>query len=678
MRARGLDPQAALMSSIGDGMALANINVPDNLAEFCEGLRLQIDGRPFDLERYSYLDMIYREVVTRENLLGGDFKLVLMFGAQTGKTALMATMMTYLALMLPQSSWGYYFPTQLLSQFFSNERFKRIVESNQNLIRYYKNDDFMERKQNVTVRHFGLSTLYFLWVSGKVTTESIPMWGVFFDEVRRMAQGDIERAEKRITASPFKINIKVSTAGFPESDIDAAFRRSDQHYWHSRCKCQDGVVLALTFPDCIHQSRGRLRYRCPDCKTRIDDPRDGQFFSHNPDSPIWGFQIPQMLSPDVPVEKIWDEHLTMRDRQEFWNSVVGIPWVSSDTQPLNRDVYLACVNKKVEWEASSDGGYNYMGVDQRGGENHIIIVKKKPGEKPRITHIEIIQGDDPFLRLYALMAEFNIACCVVDQNPNYNEALRFAKAHMGRVFLCTYHDVAEIIRWGDRVKKPESVRKTKYEAQFDQTVRADRYKTIDTLLARFVSRDIELPPPQDLVQNVFHNGQLLPLEVALGSSDTKEPGLLLHLMSVARVKTPIYKTGPNGQQLDTGDIRMDWQNLRGIDPHWLHALNYCIIASDRRGESVILTTETPVEDGDKQINEVTSMIKMQAGVVDSRKTQREDTCQDCTEFKPDQNPNCPIIRANTKSNAKPCVDGFNPKRPGGDDKKGEAGGYFIV
>jgi hypothetical protein len=673
-----MNPSSIAAEAVENSLNSHRIELEPNLAEFCEAKRLVVDGRPFDLSKYPYLDPIYRGLLTKENLSKADFKMVLMFGAQTGKTILLSTLVSYLCLVYKASSWGFYFPVEKLAQLFSSERYEPLVRSNMELGRLMTSDEYTIRRQSVTVRHLGLSSVYFLFTGGKVSTESFPFWGVIFDEVRRMMAGDIERAEERIQASPHKINIKSSTAGFPESDIHSYFVKSNQSKWHTQCKCPDGVVLADEWPNCVLENESARFYFCPHCKTIIDKPAEGHYVAHNPSSNIPGFTVPQILSPTVSLDEIWEAWKEKRDRQEFYNSKLGIPWVDKDTQPVSDAVFRACINPEIKWEKDSNAEHNYMGVDQRANENHVVILRRQPGGKFRLIHLEIIQDESPFDRLYALMVQYRVTCAVVDENPNANDAMKFARKHRGRAFVTTYHEVKEGIRWGDKLKPNESLRRTKTEDQFQWFVRVDRYKSIDALMNLFVNQDIELPPPEGLIQPIQVGAKMAPIELALGSVDLGEPGLLMHIRSIARARVRIYKNGPDGTTLDTGQDRMEWHNLRGVDPHFVHALNYAIIASERQvalGE-FYLSDEQPMSKSGQaeQIDEIKKHVVQQA--TGTTMAPQKDTCADCRHYRSDPNPgqpSCTVLNVNTRAEAPICNEGFSPV-----GKEGEDSGYYIV
>jgi len=64
-------------------------------------------------------------------------------------------------------------------------------------------------------------------MGGLVTTESLPLDALVFDEVQQMSLAEIETAEQRLAASELGLILRVSTANFEDADIDYYWRRSD-------------------------------------------------------------------------------------------------------------------------------------------------------------------------------------------------------------------------------------------------------------------------------------------------------------------------------------------------------------------------------------------------------------------------------------------------------------------
>lgn len=400
--------------------------------------------------------------------------------------------------------------------------------------------------------------------------------------------GDGLAYDLQVEGTPWFV-LAESGAVVHNSTIDYYFKRSTQHYFHTRCGCAEGVVLAEVWPDCLGESEGRYFWRCPKCSTVIADPQDGEFRPRTPENHGLGFHVPQILSPVMSPKRLWDKWMNMTDRQEFYNSSLGLPFIDPASILVPLDVAQACEDVSLRW--MREGINCVMGVDQRGGENHVVIGEPtKGGRKLALRHLEIIQGDSPFDQLYPLMERYDVDCCIIDALPSYNEAVKFAKAYKRRVFLSYYSDNVHMLRWSDRDEELQALHRAKPDSKFEYHVMLDRYKAIEFALMYWVNRLVACPPAAALVQEVRVKGVKRMSQICLGNPETGEQGLFYHLRSVARRKiAAVTRDSQKRETIDTGAFRMVWENI-GIDPHFLHAFLYCVMASQRKQVTAELWT----------------------------------------------------------------------------------------
>lgn len=566
-------------------------NCPDNLFDFVEKLRqngLKVDNYLFKWEGFEYLIEPYKTFRLRGRENEEGFELSIMAGAQISKTVTEFLILVWLAVYFWGRYLGYFLPDKEMADNYSAERFKPMVRGIQEIKPYWGidpgNEDGDIQTDKKGLRTIGPSKILFSYMQGKTSTEGWPLLGIVFDEVRRMLDGDIERALMRISYSPYPINIQMSTAGYPDVNIDKAFKRGTQNRWHSKCKCKDGIVLADVFPDCIGQKSPGMSpafkdlpdyfWICPICKTPILNPRDGGWIPHNPTARFPSYHIPRLLSssPKASPREIVDAFNDCKDIQEFYNSQLGIAYISKENQLITEAILKATVNEDLRWQTS---GRNYaMGIDQMGGFNVIVIRYTGPKTdmgvgKSRLAHIEMVWDDDPWLRADELMAQFDISVCVADSLPNINEARRFAKRWPGRVWLAEYNYTPEagdndICEWGDRPKK-SSQKKASEEVLNKWRVRINRYLGLEWNFMMYVNRLKEQARPEYPVVDIQDN---------VGRKKTvflcKEV-FWVHLQKMVKKKTV---------KEDTGQIKMDFENV-GLDPHFAHADLYAEVARTR-------------------------------------------------------------------------------------------------
>lgn len=572
-------------------------NVPDNLFDFAEQLRLgglKVDNYPFRWEGFEYLIEPYKSLrVTGEEDLEG-FTSVWMCGAQVSKTTTAFITLVWLALRFWGRYFGYYLPDREMAQNFSAERFKPMVKAIPDIRPLWgadpSNDESEKQTDKKGVRSIGPSKIIFSYMQGVTSTEGWPLLGVIFDEVRRMMDGDIERTEERMSHSPYPINIKMSTAGYPDVNIDKAFKKSRQNKFHSKCRCKDDVVLADVFPDCIgEKSQGmtaafrdlpRYFYVCPICKEIVVNPREGHWVPHNPLAKWNGWHIPQTLSCAQTPEKILTAFQECKDIQEFYNSKLGVAYISKEALLVTEAILRSTINPDLKW--LKEGRNFAMGIDQMGGFNVIVIRYRGPKTdlgkgKSRLAHIEIVWDDDPWKRCDELMEQFDVSICVADSVPNFNEARRFAKRWPGRVFLAEYNYTPEtgdddICEWGDRPKETASEKKAAPEIKNKFRVRINRYLGLEWNLMLFVHRLKEQPHERGLVAEI---------QDTIGRKQTVficQDVFWVHQQKLARRKKV---------NEETGETKMEFENI-GLDPHFAHADLYAELALSRVRDELAL------------------------------------------------------------------------------------------
>jgi Phage terminase large subunit (GpA) len=544
------------------------LDIPETtLAQFVATRPWQIDRHAFDWARHRYLEPLYEAFRLTPGANEG-LQITLMKGAQIGASVWAMLGLIFLAVKFPGRKIAYFLPDQSMSYLFSGDRFKPMVQSNPVIGEMLGHQN--EGTDNMRLRMIGPSSIFFSYMGGTTSTESLPLLGIYFDEVRRMGMTDVSLAEQRISHSEYPVNIKLSTAGYPDSDIAAAFSATNQQYWHSTCQCADGVILSEEWPNCIGIQGDDIFYRCPRCGTRIPNPQDGRYIAHAPSKSIQGFHIPQTLSLaplHSPAALFAQYSNPAYDRGEFVRSALGRPYVDPTAQLVTDDDLRACVDAEARWEP--DGVNCAMGIDQKGLQNDVIIVRPLPGNKVRLVHMERIEGDDPFgERLDHLMRCYDVACCVCDLNPGYNEALRFAQRWLSRVYLVTYSSTerADMFAWRDRLRPKHQI-PNEPEVKFKYMVTLQRYKALDYALALFRERLVVLPHPRGLVQTC-HDDQGILRPLFMG-----EEVLFPHLKRLVRQKEIV--------DAEQGTSKMVMVKV-GADPHFAFAWTYGIAAISRR------------------------------------------------------------------------------------------------
>src|SRR6202044_2103598 len=127
----------------------------------------------------------------------------------------------------------------------------------------------------------------------------------------------------------------------------------------------------------------------------------------------------------------------------------------------------------VRWKTMARGAF--MGIDQMGNYNVVVIKERLPDGRMAAIHLEEIYHEDPFARCDELMVSFGVSCCVVEINANYNDVKRFANRHPGKVFICNSFGSLpdDMIKWCYAAKLDKSDKKLSEDARDRYTVHID-------------------------------------------------------------------------------------------------------------------------------------------------------------------------------------------------------------
>lgn len=578
-----LDWQKTLYNATPEQVRLLTTQSFGHWAQFSG---LDVDGRPFELDSHRYLFPIYFDE--------GKY-LVWQKAAQLGATVYMLLRLLWYC-RYHQLNAGMYFPTEQGVKSLSKARLGPIIDSNPELFDSMTHDgDTLGLKQIKNV--FGkMSSLYMLYLGGKASKDSVPLDVIGFDEVRLVKDTDIDQAVERVSHSSYKIKMFLSTAGYPNADINKRFNGGTQLTWHIRCNCVDGFVPSDCFPDCIMDTGKHVLLFCPKCKFVVRDPQHGNYVAHNPGAPYNSYHVSQLCSRHISPAEIWEEYKRTTNMKEFFNAKLGRPYIDEQNQPITQGVLDASINTNLRWArdcADKNAKKNCaMGIDQGDGTAHVVIAKRAADGRKQIVHVEFVERDNPrywvngqkvspFRRIHELMQEYDIRMCVIDAQPNHNEAMQFALAYPARVFLAWYGDAGQdMIKWLDKIKLKEQIRKGSKDQKIKWQVVLNRYMSMDFALRQWTDGWVQTPHPDGLTQMV-KNYKIGRFENTALVKDI----MWKHLRSLVREEQHLLE---QEGKVDTGKIKMIWRYTQG-DPHFAHAWNYCNTALERLKRMPIFT-----------------------------------------------------------------------------------------
>jgi hypothetical protein len=546
----------------------------ENFALWARMCGIEVDNRNFSFDDRRYLLPIY---------LDNSKELTWMKAAQTGATVYQLLRLLWYA-RHHSVKCGLFFPTADGVTKLSKDRLGPMISSNLDLFQNTSEVSNTLGLKQIGNIHGKLSSLYMLYMGGQASKDSVPLDIIAFDEVRLIKEEDIDQAEERTSASDYKIKIFMSTAGYPNRDIHARFLRGTQMYWHVKCGCKYGFVPSDHFPDCIVDTGKEVYMRCPKCKMRINDSMNGNYIAHNPDAEWPSYHISQLVSRKISVKEVWEMYQRTTNMKEFYNAKLGKPYIDVENMPLTDEVLEGAVDYDLRW-AYQPGAekarkkWCAMGVDQHSGNCYAILAKMGSDGRKELVHAEVIDSSNPrywvdgkpvspFKRIHELIREFDVRMCVCDAMPNANEAQELARTYPGKVFIAWYSDSGQdMVRWTDRAKTREAIRKGSKQLRLKWQVVLNRYQTIDFLLNQWIGGVFRMPDPRGLSQ-VAKNETTGRHEM----ENIITSRLFTHLKSMIRQQTIINE--------ETGKFKMEWV-YAGRDPHFTHACNYLNIAMER-------------------------------------------------------------------------------------------------
>lgn len=448
----------------------------------------------------------------------------------------------------------YVLPTSIVASDFSKARFSVALKHSPYLASVFTDTNTVNLKQA------GTCNLYIRGSRGDSNLVSIPVSEMILDEVDRMDQKQIWLALERLSGQTRKCVWAISTPTIPNYGIHKLYKNSTQEHFVFVCpSCSRWTELV--WPDCV-EIIGETIYdprchesflKCKECKNKLDHRgkpdwlgKTGRWevFAKNANPDHRGFHINQLYSFTVsPGELVVAYHRGMGDEaanKEFHNSKLGLPFIGEGAQITDDMIDSGCIgNHTSNSDRPKVGGRRLitMGVDQGKYSYYVVcewFVDQLSNDINIAAHCKVLAfgkfHEDDWHILRELMREFQILACVIDADPQINEARRFAKEFPGYVYLSRYR----------RGKTAKEIGISE-ENSGAPIATVDRTNWLTASLGRFRTKRITLP--RDI------------------SLEFRE-----HMKSLVRTYEPDETGNPVATFVDTGP------------DHYAHALNYAEIA----------------------------------------------------------------------------------------------------
>lgn len=399
----------------------------------------------------------------------------------------------------------YVLPTEKNAGDFAKGRFNVAL-----LYSKYLKDIFTDTN-TIALKQAGGVNLYIRGSRGDSNLKGIPVSTLILDELDEMDQKQIWLALERLSGQLEKSVWAISTPTVPKYGIHKLFLQGSQEHYIFQCPhCSQRTELL--WPECVEivgdtitDPRIRESYiKCKECQHKLE----------HEDKPIWLAQGTWEPTADTDgshrswyINQLYSYTVTPRDLVlahfrglgdeaalcEFHNSKLGVPFIPDGGQVLEAEIDAAIANysKKDHDIRPTVGGDRLitMGVDQ-GKLNHVVIVEfffndygydMNAASLAKVLWEGKVPGDD-FSELDRLMRQWQVMGCVIDADPQINDARRFARRFHGYVHLCRY-------------RRGQSGKEISITEEDDGAPIAtcDRTNWLDATLGRFHSDRIQLP-----------------------------------------------------------------------------------------------------------------------------------------------------------------------------------------
>ncbi len=439
----------------------------------------------------------------------------------------------------------YTLPTQSDVNDMAGGKINRLIAQNPVLLDMVKEHDTVEQKSvgdNIIHYRGTFTTKQAMMVSSHLNVH---------DEVDASDREVIVQYETRLMAKPVEEQRRwyFSHPSLAGMGVDIYWQDSDKKEWFITCP-HCNVEQQLKWPDNINLET--KQYVCSVCQKELtkESRKYGRWVATS-SGRFSGYHISQLMCVWIDAEKIVTDWET-KDKQYFYNYVLGLPFVGSDNK-IEPETVLNNVTDKENLQQPRV----IIGVDT-GLPIHYVCRNKdgvfyyKTCRPPSADH-------DPYDELERLLLHFKRSIIVADQGGDLIGIRRLQAKFPGRVFLVYYRKdrkTEKMIQWG--------------ENEAYGTVLVDRNRMISLI-----------------VEHLREPGH-----INLNGKRQEWETFASHFGNIYREKIIVKETiGKDAHTLYGNEYV--WKRL-GAD-HFVHCLVYAQVGYDRFGEdlAVIIKKDDP-------------------------------------------------------------------------------------
>ena len=396
-------------------------------------------GTPISFEKRPWQKAIYNDLSPNQAF----FK-----PPQIGATVMNTLKSLWVAKMLKRQII-YTLPTQGDVQDMVGGSFNRIIAQNPLLRDWTKDHDTVEQKQ------VGDSMIFYRGTFTSKQAMMIPSGLNIHDEVDASDPDVITQYETRLQAQEDGgWRWYFSHPSLAGHGVDIYWQQSDMKEWYITCSnCSQEQVM--TWPDNVDMHNEQ--YICKHCKAQLsEEDRIGPGVWRNKDGVEWtgeivgdyafsGWHVSQLMLWNKSAKDIIKAfHDPTKDKQYFYNYVLGLPYMDSDDQITPREVLRNCVD-----ELNEQQGRTIIGADTGHGIHYVLM--NKDGVFYYDHAKETTASKTPYDVIRGYLKRWPNSIAVFDQGGDLIGVRQLQQEYPGRVFLCYYQKdkkSIEMVQWG--------------------------------------------------------------------------------------------------------------------------------------------------------------------------------------------------------------------------------------
>lgn len=395
-------------------------------------------GMPLDFDQRPWLKDIYNDLSPNQAFLKPP---------QIGATVMNTLKSLWVAKNLRRQII-YTLPTQGDVQDMVGGSFNRIIAQNPILMEWVKDHDTVEQKS------VGESMIFYRGTFTSKQAMMIPSGLNIHDEVDASDPNVVVQYENRLQAqADGGWRWYFSHPSLSGHGVDVYWQMSDKKEWYITCgECKHQQTLQ--WPDNIDIKN--KQYICAKCKQQLSEGNRINGEWRNQDGIKWngeitgdykfsGWHVSQMMLWNKTASHIIDAYNDpLKDKQYFYNYVLGYPYVDSDDRIEPAVVLRNCVDTHNEQKERI-----VIGADTGHGIHFVCM--NKSGVFYYEHDAEITATRTPYDRIKELLKRWPKSIAVFDQGGDLIGVRQLQTEYPGRVFLCFYNKdrkSIEPIEWG--------------------------------------------------------------------------------------------------------------------------------------------------------------------------------------------------------------------------------------